>query len=176
MSPKILRMRFFLLPTVAPTEVPVASDFFAMEGIASSLCGRGGSPRRKIRAACGSAPSRRRKRRRHTKPLPGPELQHWRRVERTAHRFLPWPAPALGPALLEAVERRRDIGRRHAPVKPLSRAIAPPRHCAQGSRMSGNRSLFDDPHAFLETGRALVDKGMGSKALALIARLRAERP
>src|SRR6188768_2023014 len=39
-----------------------------------------------------------------------------------------------------------------------------------------NRSIFDDPHTFLETGRALLDKGMGSKALSLFAKLRAERP
>jgi type II protein arginine methyltransferase len=39
-----------------------------------------------------------------------------------------------------------------------------------------NRSIFDDPHAFLESGRALLDKGMGSKALSLVAKLRAERP
>ena len=39
-----------------------------------------------------------------------------------------------------------------------------------------NRSIFDDPHAFLETGRSLLDKGMGSKALSLVAKLRAERP
>src|SRR5690606_16723807 len=42
----ILRIRFFFEPTVAPTEVPVASDFFAMEGLASSLCKPGGGARR----------------------------------------------------------------------------------------------------------------------------------
>src|SRR5690606_39380151 len=104
-SPKILRIRFFFEPTVAPTEVPVASDFFAMEALASSLCMPGGGPGGNL-AARGSARSRRRKRRRHTSPLPGPELQHWQRVERKTRRFLPWEAPAHGPALLEAVERR----------------------------------------------------------------------
>ena len=39
-----------------------------------------------------------------------------------------------------------------------------------------NRSIFDDPHAFLATARTLVDKGQGAKALSLIAKLRAERP
>jgi hypothetical protein len=39
------------------------------------------------------------------------------RVERMTRRFLPWKAPALGPALLEAVERRRDIGSKRESVK-----------------------------------------------------------
>src|SRR5688572_27340768 len=56
MSPKILRMRFFLLEMVAPTDVPVASDFFAMEGGASSLCLPEILPGWKFRALCGAAP------------------------------------------------------------------------------------------------------------------------
>ena len=39
-----------------------------------------------------------------------------------------------------------------------------------------NRSIFDDPHAFLAKARSLMDKGEGAKALSLIAKLRAERP
>jgi type II protein arginine methyltransferase len=39
-----------------------------------------------------------------------------------------------------------------------------------------NRSIFDNPRAFLATGRGLVDDGKGEEALRLVARLRAERP
>src|SRR5690606_4722097 len=48
----------------------------------------------KISPRAVSARSRRRKRRRHTWPLPGPELQHWHCLERRTRRFLPWRAPA----------------------------------------------------------------------------------
>src|SRR5690606_15097748 len=74
-------------------------------GDASSLC-CAGEPRREF-VPCAVGSVRRQKRRRHTKSLPGPELQHCFGVlERKARRFHSWKAPAHGPALLEAVERR----------------------------------------------------------------------
>jgi type II protein arginine methyltransferase len=39
-----------------------------------------------------------------------------------------------------------------------------------------DRSIFDDPAAFLETARALVESDKGDEALALVDALRAERP
>src|SRR5690349_11911735 len=53
MSPKILRMRFFLLPTVAPTDLPATSvALVAMEGGASLLLQPAGQPAEFVSHGC----------------------------------------------------------------------------------------------------------------------------
>src|SRR5690606_3549296 len=117
MSPKILRMRFFLLEMVAPADVPVASDFFAMEGVASSLCRPGACPGKNLAArGLGSVETPKTPQARRVPS--GTGAAALRRIERMTRRFLPWKAPAHGPALLEAVERRRDIVKALGSVKP----------------------------------------------------------
>ncbi len=136
MSPKILRMRFFLELIAAPADLPVASDALVAMGGGVPLRYRCAGDIRREFVPCTGRLRRTPKRRRHYQAPSGTGAAAlFECLERNARRFLPWLTPHMGPPCSKRSSDGRHIGRGPGDVKPAPARLIALRPCRSERRL-----------------------------------------